>query len=79
VCPTVDGTANATSLTLQGIGKSVQGSGPGTFQQSCGTITIEVDGPFVTLSALCRATNGQSNSTSLSLDNISNDNGSLRQ
>lgn len=83
VCLTVNGTANATSLTLQGIsnqnGKLVQGTGPSTFQQSCGSIIIEVDGPYVTLSAQCRTTNGLSNSTSLSLDNISNANGTLRQ
>ena len=78
-----DGTANATSLALQGIsnqnGKLVQGGGASTFQQSCGSISILVDGPYVTLSALCRAISGASNSTSLSLDNISNMNGVLRQ
>ena len=74
---------NATSLTLQGIsnpkGKLVQGGGASTFQQSCGNIAILVDGPYVTLSALCRTISGASNSTSLSLDNISNMNGVLSQ
>lgn len=83
VCLKADGTANATSLTLQGIsnqnGKLVQGGGASTFQQSCGSISILVDGPYVTLSALCRTISGASNSTSLSLDNISNMNGVLRQ
>jgi hypothetical protein len=83
VCLKADGTANATSLTLQGIsnqnGKLVQGGGSSTFQQSCGSIAILVDGPYVTLSALCRTISGASNATSLSLDNISNMNGVLRQ
>jgi len=83
VCLKADGTANATSLTLQGIsnqnGKLVQGGGASTFQQSCGSISILVDGPYVTLSALCRTISGASNATSLSLDNISNMNGVLRQ
>lgn len=83
VCLKADGTANATSLTLQGIsnqnGKLVQGGGSSTFQQSCGNIAILVDGPYVTLSALCRTISGASNATSLSLDNISNMNGVLRQ
>jgi hypothetical protein len=83
VCLRANGTANPTSLTLRGIsnqnGKLVQGSGASTFHQSCGNIVIEVDGPFVTLTALCRTTSGASNSTSLSLDNISNNNGNLTQ
>ncbi|MFZ3351489.1 MAG: CVNH domain-containing protein [Xanthobacteraceae bacterium] len=83
VCLKADGAANATSLTLQGIsnqnGKLVQGGGSSTFQQSCGNIAILVDGPYVTLSALCRTISGASNATSLSLDNISNMNGVLRQ
>jgi hypothetical protein len=63
----------------------VQGGGASTFQQSCGSISILVDGrssfsgPYVTLSALCRTISGASNATSLSLDNISNMNGVLRQ
>src|SRR5579872_3518261 len=47
VCLRANGTPNATSLTLQGIsnqnGKLVQGTGPSTFQQSCGNIQILVD------------------------------------
>ena len=83
VCLRANGTANQTSLTLQGIsnqnGKLVQGSGASTFQQSCGNIVIDVDGPYVTLTALCRTTGGASNPTSLSLDNINNNNGNLTQ
>jgi CVNH domain len=84
VCLRAGGTPNATSLTLQGIsnenGKLTQGNGPSTFQKSCGNIQILVDnGPAVTLSALCRTTSGSSNATSLSLDNISNNNGNLKQ
>jgi hypothetical protein len=83
VCLKADGSPNATSLTLQGIGnengKLTQGSGPATFQKSCGDIRIIVSGPNVLLSALCRNTAGMSQPTSLSLNNISNNNGNLTQ
>ena len=85
VCLRANGTANATSLTLMGIsnqnGKLVQGSGPSTFQQSCGSIQILLDngGPNVALTAVCRMANGQPLSTSLPLNNISNNNGNLQQ
>jgi hypothetical protein len=83
VCLKEDGSPNATSLTLQGIsnenGFLKQGSGPSTFQKSCGTIQIIVDGPDVTLSAECRMISGNFSSTSLPLNNISNNNGNLVQ
>jgi CVNH domain len=84
VCLRANGTANPTSLTLQGIsnqnGKLTQGTGASTFQQSCGNIQILVNnGPNVSLSALCRTTSGSSVATSLSLNNISNNNGTLQQ
>ena len=84
VCLRANGTANATSLVLQGIsnqnGKLMQGSGPSTFQQSCGNIQILTDnGPNTTLSAICRTTSGMSVATSLPLNNISNNNGNLQQ
>jgi len=83
MCLKTDGTPNATSLTLQGIsnenGILKQGSGPSTFQKSCGDIRVIVNGPVVILSALCRASNGSSNTTSLSLNNISNNNSNLAQ
>ena len=84
VCLKADGSPNATSLTLQGIsnqnGKLTQGSGASTFQHSCGNIKVLVDnGPNTLLSAVCRMTNGSSTATSLSLNNISNNNGVLRQ
>ncbi|HEX2256620.1 MAG TPA: CVNH domain-containing protein [Afifellaceae bacterium] len=83
VCLRADGTPNPSQLVLQGIsnenGQLTQGSGTSTFQQSCGNIQILVDGPDVMLSALCRTSDGQSNPTSLSLDNISNNNGNLSQ
>lgn len=81
VCLRADGTPNATSLVLKGItnqnGKLVQGSGASTFQQSCGNIQIQVNGSSVTLSALCRTSGGSSNATSLPLDGIGNNNGTL--
>ena len=84
VCLRANGTPNQTSLTLQGIsnqnGKLVQGSGASTFQQSCGNIQILLDnGPNATLSAICRTKSGSANPTSLSLNNIANDNGKLVQ
>jgi CVNH domain len=83
VCLKADGSPNATSLVLQGIsnenGLLKQGSGPSTFQKSCGTIQILVGGPDVELTAQCRTVSGASNATSLSLDNISNNNGNLVQ
>jgi len=84
VCLKADGSPNATSLVLQGIsnqnGKLTQGTGQSSFQQSCGNIQIVVNnGPNVTLSALCRTASGSSVATSLSLNNINNNNGSLVQ
>jgi hypothetical protein len=84
VCLKQDGTPNATSLVLQGIsnqnGKLTQGTGPSTFQKSCGNIQILTgNSPNTTLSALCRTTSGSSMPTSLSLNNIANNNGTLVQ
>jgi len=83
VCLRENGTANPTSLTLQGIsnqnGTLVQGGGASTFQQSCGNILVNVNGSNVTLTAYCRTTSGSSNPTSLPLNNISNNNGTLTQ
>jgi len=83
-CLKADGTPNATKLILQGIsnqnGKLTQGTGPSTFQKSCGNIQILVgNGPNTSLSALCRTSAGGSNATSLSLNGIGNNNGNLVQ
>jgi hypothetical protein len=83
VCLRADGSANPTSLTLQGIsnenGILKQGSGPATFQKSCGNIRVIANGTGVLLSAQCRTTAGTVNPTSLPLNNISNQNGKLDQ
>jgi hypothetical protein len=84
VCLKQDGTPNATSLVLQGIsnqnGKLTQGTGPSTFQKSCGNIQVLINNsPNTLLSALCRTTSGSSMPTSLSLNNIANNNGTLVQ
>lgn len=83
VCLRADGSANPSTLVLQGIGNNngnlVQGGGPATFQQSCGNIRINVDGANVTLAAYCRTVGGSSNATSLPLNNIGNNNGTLQQ
>ncbi len=80
-CLQADGKAVPASLALQGIsnqnGKLTQGSGASSFQQSCGNIQILVDGPDVTLSAICRTSSGHANETSLPLRGISNNNGAL--
>jgi hypothetical protein len=80
-----DGSPNATSLVLQGIsnqnGRLVQGSGTSSFQQSCGNIQIVVspDGNSVSLSAICRTSGGSGNVSTLPLNGITNQNGTLRQ
>lgn len=83
VCLRSNGTPNPTSLILQGIsnqnGVLTQGSGASTFQQSCGNIQIIVTGPNTLLSAICRTSAGGANATSLSLNNIGNNNGTLAQ
>lgn len=82
VCLRANGTPNSTSLILQGISNqngqlTGGGSGPASFQQSCGNIQILADGSSVQLSALCRTTAGPSNPTSVELDGIGNNNGNL--
>ena len=83
VCLKADGTANATSLKLEGIsnenGVLKRDSGPATFQKSCGNIRIIANGTGVLLSAQCRTNAGSFNPTSLPLNNISNNNGNLVQ
>ncbi|HSG38778.1 MAG TPA: CVNH domain-containing protein [Thermoanaerobaculia bacterium] len=80
-CLRANGTPNPSTLVLQGIGnqngKLVQGSGASTFQQSCGNIQITATASQVTLSALCRTSSGGSNATSLPLNGIKNNNGTL--
>lgn len=82
-CLMANGMPHQTSLVLMGIsnqnGKLTQGSGDSTFQKSCGSIQVLANTPNVTLSAYCRASSGQSDATSLSLNNISNNNGNLQQ
>jgi opacity protein-like surface antigen len=83
-CLTSSGSANPTSLVLQGIGNNngtlVQGGGASTFQKSCGNIQIVVVSPSqVNLTAYCRTGSGGSNATSLPLNNIGNNNGHLTQ
>lgn len=83
-CLTSAGAPNPTSLVLQGIGNNngslVQGTGASTFQKSCGNIQIVVASPSqVNLTAYCRTGSGSSHATSLSLNNIGNNNGNLTQ
>jgi hypothetical protein len=81
MCLKADGSANGTSLVLQGIGNNngnlVQSGGASTFQKSCGNIQITANAQGATLTALCRNSGGGSNATSLPLNNIGNNNGNL--
>lgn len=82
VCLKRDGTANPTSLAIKGIsnnnGKLVMGGGASSFQKSCGNIRVKAkDTKNVILKAFCRTTSGSSNKSKISLDGISNNNGSL--
>ena len=81
VCLRSDGTPHSSTLVLKGIsnqnGKLVQGGGSSTFQQSCGSIEILVAGGSVKLAAMCRTRSGSFNSTTLALNGISNNNGTL--
>ena len=77
-CLRRDGNPNKTTLVIQGVSNNdgilTLGTGASTFQKSCGSIRILKDGIIY---ATCRMTNGQSNSTSLVLPDISNNNGKL--
>lgn len=82
-CLKSNGTPNATSLVISGIsnqnGVLTAGGGASSFQQSCGNINIEVTPTTATLVAFCRTASGSSNSTSITLNDISNQNGVLSQ
>ncbi|HET6309028.1 MAG TPA: hypothetical protein VFG12_17690 [Rhodopila sp.] len=83
VCLRANGTANPTSLVIQGVtnqnGSLTQGGGASTCQSSCGNIQIGINGTNVTLNAYCRTASGSSVPSSLPLNNISNSNGVLTQ
>lgn len=80
-CLRADGSPNSSSLVLNGIGNQngnlVQGSGSSSFQKSCGNIQITANAQGANLTALCRTSSGGSNATSLPLNNIGNNNGTL--
>ncbi|MBW8858445.1 MAG: cyanovirin containing protein [Caulobacter sp.] len=81
MCLRADGSANGSSLVLTGIGNNngalVKTSGASTFQKSCGNIQITANAQGATLSALCRDGGGNSQATSMPLNNIGNNNGNL--
>ncbi len=80
-CLRANGTPNASNLVITGIsnqnGKLTNSGGASSFQQSCGNIQIGVTTSAATLTAFCRTTSGSSNSTSIPLTGISNNNGNL--
>ncbi|MES0490522.1 MAG: CVNH domain-containing protein [Leptospirales bacterium] len=84
VCLKANGTAQPSTLILQGIsnvnGKLVQGSGASSFQKSCGNIQIVVvNTSTVNLVASCRTAKGTFAAASLRLNGIGNNNGKLAQ
>jgi len=81
-CLQANGTARQSSLALQGVSNQngnlvVSGSGASSFQQSCGNIMISGNASGATLSALCRNSSGGTNASSVALNGIRNNNGSL--
>jgi hypothetical protein len=82
-CRTNNNTYNVSTLLLAGIANNdatlSQGSGPSTFQSTCGNIQILVDGPVTTLSAICLNKDKSAQPASLSLNGITNNNGNLRK
>jgi len=82
-CLKRNGTANQSTLAIKGIGNNngnlvKESMGASTFQKSCGNIQITaVDPSTVNLSAFCRTMGGSSKKTSISLDGIENNDGSL--
>lgn len=80
-CLRANGTPNQTSLIIRGIsnqnGRLAISGGASSFQQSCGNIQITVTPVAATLSAFCRTVSGASNSTTIPLDGINNNNGNL--
>ena len=81
-CLRTNGTPNATSATINGVGNNngtlTQGSGASTFQQSCGNIDIQITGTAgVFVTALCRDDNGNSQSTSIEVIGLGNNDGTL--
>jgi hypothetical protein len=82
-CRKNDNTYNTSTLPLAGItnndGTLARGSGPSTFQATCGNIQILVDGPVTTLSAICLNKDKSAQPASLSLNGISNNNGNLQK
>lgn len=83
VCRNDDNKFNTSTLTLDGIdnvnGTLTASEGTSSFQNSCGDIEIMVDGPYVTLTANCFNDGGEVISTSFPLENISSNNGQLKQ
>lgn len=81
VCLRADGTPNSTSILIKGVsnqnGKLTMSGGASSFQQSCGSIQVLVDGPDVTLYAQCRTMRGNFLESSLPILGISNQNGVL--
>ncbi len=76
-----DGEANQTSIVIRGIsnqnGILTHDGAPSSFQQSCGNIGLLSDLRSVTLTANCRAPNGEFLETSIEIEGISNQNGVL--
>lgn len=81
-CLTAAGAPNQTSIIVPGIsnenGTLTQSGGASSFQKSCGNIDIQITGTAgVFLTALCRDGNGNSQSTSIEIEGLGNNDGNL--
>ncbi|MBL3572437.1 CVNH domain-containing protein [Rhodovulum sulfidophilum] len=80
-CLTADGMPHDTSITMPGIGNDngslVIEGGSASFQKSCGSIMLHPSIDGVELTASCRKTDGSFEDASISIDGISNENGTL--
>ncbi|ARC88654.1 CVNH domain-containing protein [Rhodovulum sp. MB263] len=80
-CLTADGMPKETSIAMPGIGNKdgslVMEGGSASFQKSCGSIMLHPSIDGVELTASCRKVDGSFEEASISIDGISNENGTL--
>lgn len=81
VCLKANGMPNQTSIAMPPIGNNEgtleMGGNAATFQQSCGSITLEAEVDGVTLYANCRTSRGEFMETSIPIPGINNSDGTL--
>jgi hypothetical protein len=81
ICQRSDGAPNETSVILSDIsnldGVLTRSRGPSTFQRSCGSIRVSMQGDALILHARCKSLAGYYQPTSIEIDRLSNQNGEL--